>query len=109
MAPYITPWSVMASAGISSSAARLTSAGMRLAPSSSEYSVWLCRWMKVFGACGIVWLWVWRTPGIVYLALSGAGDRRAEELPRRDQLAGRVAQATVVGDGQPDGERAGLP
>src|SRR2546429_8520453 len=27
---------------------------MRLAPSSSENSVWLCRWTKVSGACGIV-------------------------------------------------------
>src|SRR5215471_17841561 len=53
MAPYITPWSVRASAGISSSAARATIALMRLAPSSSENSVWLCRWTKVSGACGI--------------------------------------------------------
>src|SRR6185295_4019714 len=67
MAPYMTPWSVIPSAGISSSAARATKAGMRLAPSSSEYSVWLWRWTKVLGACGIVWWWVWRTPGIVYL------------------------------------------
>jgi hypothetical protein len=29
-------------------------AGIRLAPSRSEYSVWLWRWTKVFGACGIV-------------------------------------------------------
>src|SRR5437764_5392805 len=42
-------------AGISSSAARRTIAGMRLAPSSSEYSVWLWRWTKVSGACGILW------------------------------------------------------
>src|SRR5256885_2488424 len=54
MAPYMTPWSVMPRAGISSSAARATRAGMRLAPSSSEYSVWLWRWTKVSGACGIV-------------------------------------------------------
>src|SRR6202140_2477273 len=56
MAPYITPWAVMGRAGISSFAAVSTNAWMRLAPSSSEYSVWLCRWMKVFGACGIVWI-----------------------------------------------------
>ena len=40
----MTPWSVSPSAGISSSAAR---AAMRLilhAPSSSEYSLWTCRW-----------------------------------------------------------------
>src|SRR5262245_23866983 len=53
MAPYITPWSVRARAGISSSAARATIALMRLAPSSSENSVWLWRWTKVSGACGI--------------------------------------------------------
>jgi N-acetylglutamate synthase-like GNAT family acetyltransferase len=50
----MTPWSVRAIAGISSSAALATIVGMRLAPSSSEYSVWLWRWTKVFGACGIV-------------------------------------------------------
>src|SRR5690349_15976901 len=56
MAPYMTPWSVRPMAGIPSSAARATIVGMRLAPSSSEYSVWLWRWTKVSGACGIVWL-----------------------------------------------------
>src|SRR5450759_5086267 len=69
MAPYIAPWSVTARAGISSSAARATRAGMRLAPSSSEYSVWLCRWTKVSGACGIVLAGSGGTPGVVYLAL----------------------------------------
>src|SRR5215510_11002362 len=53
MAPYIAPWSVMARAGIPSSAARATMALIRLAPSSSENSVWLWRWTNVSGACGI--------------------------------------------------------
>src|SRR5215510_4571053 len=53
IAPYIAPWSVMARAGISSSAARATMALIRLAPSSSENSVWLWRWTNVSGACGI--------------------------------------------------------
>src|ERR671937_477186 len=52
----MTPWSVRPMAGISSSAARWTMAGMRLAPSRSEYSVWLWRWTKVLGVCGIVWI-----------------------------------------------------
>src|SRR5260370_4410598 len=85
MAPYITPWSVRASAGISSSAARLTMAGMRLAPSSSEYSVWLWRWTKVLGACCIVWLWVWRTPARVYpvpIARTTAHNARHEDMGR---------------------------
>src|SRR5213594_481541 len=62
MAPYMTPWSVRPIAGISSSSARWTIAPMRLAPSSSEYSVWLWRWTKVFGACGIVLARVGGTP-----------------------------------------------
>ena len=39
--PDITPWSVMAMAGMSSSAARRTMSLMWVAPSSKEYSVWL--------------------------------------------------------------------
>src|SRR2546426_4120098 len=49
----MTPWSVRASAGIPSSAARPTMASIRLAPSRSENSVWLWRWTKLSGACGI--------------------------------------------------------
>src|SRR5260221_7046903 len=85
MAPYMTPWSVMASAGISSLAAASTSGWMRLAPSSSEYSVWLWRWTKVLGACGIVWLWVWRTPAERLsgpIALTTAQNAGNEDLGR---------------------------
>ncbi len=35
-----------ATAGISSSAARAASAGIRHAPSRIEYSLWTCRWTK---------------------------------------------------------------
>src|SRR6185503_5390823 len=45
-APAREPWSVSATAGISSSAARAASAGMRHAPSRIEYSLWTCRWTK---------------------------------------------------------------
>src|SRR4051812_19540902 len=45
-APAIEPWSVRLTAGISSSAARLTRSGMRHAPSRIEYSEWTCRWTK---------------------------------------------------------------
>ena len=38
------PWSVSVTAGISSSAARDASAGIRHAPSRIEYSLWTCRW-----------------------------------------------------------------
>src|SRR6266511_5424635 len=45
-APAIEPWSVSETAGISSSAARFASSGMRQAPSRIEYSEWTCRWTK---------------------------------------------------------------
>src|SRR3954464_15527959 len=45
-APAIEPWSVRLTAGISSSAARLTRSGTRQAPSRIEYSEWTCRWTK---------------------------------------------------------------
>ena len=46
IAPASDPWSVSPTAGISSSAARAASAGMRQAPSRIEYSEWTCRWTK---------------------------------------------------------------
>src|SRR3954451_7428992 len=49
-APASEPWSVSATAGISKSAARWASAGMRHAPSRIEYSEWTWRWTK--GASG---------------------------------------------------------
>src|SRR5688572_4949685 len=45
----MTPWSVIASAGICSSAALAMSPSTRLAPSSIEYSVWVWRWTKESG------------------------------------------------------------
>ena len=50
-APAIEPWSVSETAGISSSAARVTRSGIRQAPSRIEYSEWTCRWTN--GASGI--------------------------------------------------------
>src|SRR5690606_812777 len=38
------PWSVRARAGCSNSLARVMRSPTRLAPSSSEYSEWQCRW-----------------------------------------------------------------
>src|SRR5579859_4130944 len=43
-APYMPPWSVIATAGWLSSLAVLINSGMRDRPSSIEYSVWTCRW-----------------------------------------------------------------
>src|SRR5919202_4752806 len=43
----MTPWSVMAQAGISAAAAASNMSPMRLAPSSIEYSLWACRWTKI--------------------------------------------------------------
>src|SRR5579875_890849 len=43
-APAMLPWSVKATAGISSSAARATRSGIRHAPSRIEYSEWTWRW-----------------------------------------------------------------
>lgn len=45
-APNIDPWSVRAIAGIPWETARATIRSMRAAPSSSENSLWLCRWTK---------------------------------------------------------------
>src|SRR6266568_3057920 len=44
--PAREPWSVSATAGIWSSAARAARAGMRHAPSRIEYSEWTWRWTK---------------------------------------------------------------
>src|SRR4051812_20153249 len=46
MAPFMTPWSVRPRAGWPNSAARLASALMLAAPSSSEYSEWTWRWAQ---------------------------------------------------------------
>src|SRR5438270_11387863 len=46
IAPASDPWSVSATAGISSSAARCARAGIRQAPSRIEYSEWTWRWTK---------------------------------------------------------------
>src|ERR1700704_6589978 len=46
------PWSVRLTAGISSSAARLTRSGIRHAPSRIEYSEWTWRWTKSAAAIG---------------------------------------------------------
>src|SRR2546421_7083768 len=47
MAPYTTPWSVRPTAGMPSSLARANIFGIRLAPSSIEYSEWECRCTKL--------------------------------------------------------------
>ncbi len=46
-APNMQPWSVRASAGISSSLALRTRSRMRFAPSRREYSEWVWRWTKL--------------------------------------------------------------
>src|SRR3954451_14912635 len=43
----MTPWSVRPRAGMPSSAARSAIASILQAPSSSEYSLWACRWTAV--------------------------------------------------------------
>src|ERR1043166_1350274 len=43
----MTPWSVIAMAGIPCSAAERMSSSMRLAPSNIEYSVWVWMWTKL--------------------------------------------------------------
>src|SRR5207248_711534 len=87
----MTPWSVSPIAGIPSSAARDTIAGMRLAPSSSEYSVWLWRWTKVSGACGIVWILGVAAPPD---SLLGAAANQNPEVSNR--LRGGRVKAGVV-------------
>src|SRR5688500_13939051 len=68
MAPYSAPWSVMASAGIPRSFARVTRSRRRDRPSRRLYSLWVCRWTK-FG---------------VVIVLSGP----SEEARGRTSLAG---------------------
>src|SRR5512133_3264955 len=53
IAPAIDPWSVSETAGISNSAARAASSGIRQAPSRIEYSEWTWRWTN--GASGTGW------------------------------------------------------
>jgi hypothetical protein len=43
----MTPWSVIAQAGIPAAAAASNMSPTRLAPSSIEYSLWACRWTKL--------------------------------------------------------------
>src|SRR3954464_11603152 len=45
-APNTKPWSVVARAFMPSTSAWLNRSPSRAAPSSIEYSVWLCRWTK---------------------------------------------------------------
>src|SRR5579872_252512 len=45
----MTPWSVSAIAGMPNSAALATISVVRQAPSSSEYSLWACKWTKLPG------------------------------------------------------------
>src|SRR5437764_5412731 len=45
MAPNITPWSVSARLVMPCAAAASISGSTRARPSSSEYSVWQCRWV----------------------------------------------------------------
>src|SRR3954451_20436684 len=71
-APAMEPWSVRLTAGISSSAARLTRSGIRHAPSRIEYSEWTWRWTKSAAAIG-EWPWYARL-------------RRAPESARTDSL-----------------------
>jgi hypothetical protein len=43
---------VIAKAGMPNRAASRTSGRMRAAPSSIEYSVWTCKWVKLFPVMG---------------------------------------------------------
>src|ERR671937_749962 len=52
-APAREPWSVSATAGISNSAARAASAGIRHAPSRIEYSEWTWRWTNGASGTGV--------------------------------------------------------
>src|SRR3954464_9438836 len=73
-APARLPWSVSATAGISNSAARSASRGMRHAPSRIEYSEWTWRWTK--GA-------------------SGTGRAHSRRASRRPRLISSVDEADI--------------
>src|SRR5205085_9845764 len=79
MVPASEPWSVSATAGIWSSAARAASAGIRQAPSRMEYSEWTWRWTNgaVSGTARPLYKWVptgpfgpagWSVSGLVVVA-----------------------------------------
>src|SRR5207302_5448099 len=71
-APFMTPWSVSASAGCPNAAARSASSSILHAPSSSEYSEWTWRWAQ--GELGLT-ATEHRWPGgrlTVALSLSGS-------------------------------------
>src|SRR5450756_1258828 len=49
------PWSVIAHAVCPISLRRVTSRPILLMPSSSEYSVWRCRWTKLMPGSSLSW------------------------------------------------------
>ena len=49
------PWSVIARAGWPSATAAATTSPIRAAPSSIEYSVWVCRWTNDAPPSAVPW------------------------------------------------------
>src|SRR5437868_3224143 len=124
--PAREPWSVRATAGIWSSAARAARAGMRHAPSRIEYSEWTWRWTKgavsgtarplyksvptgPFGPAGMVGLGLVVVVAAAYAAGSeeaqvhvfvgaedGAGDGRALLLQERARPVRGRAEEAVL-------------
>src|SRR6266516_4274102 len=109
-APASEPWSVRATAGISNSAARAASAGIRQAPSRIEYSEWTCRWTKDAEATAEPFFQALRpTPGIC--AARGLDSTRMPEdrsvaialtgVSKRFGRVGAVENVTLaIGEGE---------
>src|SRR5581483_4731479 len=106
MVPAREPWSVSATAGICSSAARAASAGIRHAPSRIEYSEWTWRWTNgaVSGTARPLYKWVPTGPfgpagmiglGLVVVAVAHVGGRA------NAQMETPVAAEDGAGDGGP--------
>src|SRR5579864_542301 len=106
MVPAREPWSVSATAGICSSAARAARAGIRHAPSRIEYSEWTWRWTNeaVSGTARPLYKWVptgplgpagWFGLGLVVVAVAHVGGREDA------QMETPVGAEDCAGDGRP--------
>src|SRR5688500_13834117 len=107
----MTPWSVSPRAGMSSSAARAASLSILQAPSSSEYSLWTCRWATVpltWPSCQRDQMATRGEPatcgygdGVIWLlrhgdAEEGSGDDSARRLTAKGERQARAAGAGLA-------------
>src|SRR2546426_9445755 len=103
MAPNITPWSVSARLVMPCAAAASISGSTRARPSSSEYSVWQCRWVNSGEAIDLM---LPEARGMVAALVNdsgrpdGGGNARTCYIQNQDARRGLVhsAMLTPVGN-----------